>query len=126
MRSSLLVVGLVLATLGGVALAKEPKPVVPRNDPGRWSTRNDYPDWLTGGEQVVAFELTIDTVGSISDCRITESSGSRLLDNTTCSLLRTRARFKAARDADGNPTQGTYTNRVRWISWEHWRGHGGG
>lgn len=42
------------------------------------------------------------------------SSGSSDLDLATCSNVGRRARFDPALDSRGEPTSGTYSNRVRW------------
>lgn len=43
----------------------------------------------------------IGTDGRIADCRIVRSSGSVLLDSTTCRLVMERFRYRPARDASG-------------------------
>jgi TonB family protein len=77
---------------------------------------DDYPAAaLRGNEQgMSAFRLTIGTNGRVSDCVITQSSGSAALDAATCRILRSRARYVPARDAAGNPAPGTDSGRVTW------------
>jgi hypothetical protein len=41
-------------------------------------------------------------------------SGSKLLDDTACRLLRERAKFKPARDVAGNPVPDLWVSRFRW------------
>ena len=43
-----------------------------------------------------------------------DSSGSVVLDATTCALIKARAKFSPARDANGKKIEGTYRNRARW------------
>jgi protein TonB len=38
----------------------------------------------------------------------------RSLDGATCDLVTKRARFDAARDGNGKPVAGTYSNAVKW------------
>lgn len=85
--------------------------------PGSWVMTADYPaDSLRANEQgSSAFTVTVDTQGRVKDCRITGSSGSPRLDETTCRLVTQRARFTPATDSKDNPIEGTYSNRVRWV-----------
>lgn len=53
--------------------------------------------------------------GRVVSCTVTSSSGHADLDAATCSLVSLRARFNPALDANGNPTTGTYSNRIRWV-----------
>ncbi|HEY0411746.1 MAG TPA: energy transducer TonB [Allosphingosinicella sp.] len=64
----------------------------------------DYPaEAMREGQQgVVRFDLRIDTEGRVTDCLITASSGSGLLDANTCRSVMHRAHFRPARDAAGN------------------------
>jgi len=50
----------------------------------------------------------------VSDCAIRQSSGSQLLDDWTCGLLKRRARFTPALDAAGKPTEGQFDHLVSW------------
>ena len=58
--------------------------------------------------------LTIGTSGRVDACSVTSSSGSSALDQATCRILRSRARYTPARDEDGNPTTGHDSGRVTW------------
>ncbi|MEA3064670.1 MAG: periplasmic protein TonB [Sphingomonadales bacterium] len=62
----------------------------------------------------VAFSLSIGADGMPTACSVTGSSGSALLDSTTCRLLMERARFEPARDAQGRPTTDTVAGRIIW------------
>jgi TonB family protein len=77
---------------------------------------DDYPAVaLAGGQEgTVSFRLTISREGRVSDCVVTETSGSPLLDDTTCRILRSRARYAPARDAAGQAAEGSDTGRVTW------------
>jgi TonB family protein len=80
-------------------------------------TGRDYPVGVAnrGGSGLTAIRLMIDPDGQVMDCQITQSSGSQILDNTACNLIKARARFRPARDGDGKNVAGTYSNRVRWA-----------
>jgi len=98
-----------------------PKPVQavkaqPRGKPQSWLSTDDYPSAALreGVEGVTGYQLTIDPEGRIADCQVTSSSGSKVLDDTTCRLLTRRARFKPAQDTSGNPVGDTYSGRTRW------------
>lgn len=79
-------------------------------------SHEDYPDEARNanaqGVTVVSIDIGID--GRISACRITESSGSKLLDDTTCSIFRDRFIFDPARSSKGVAIPETRTQRVRW------------
>jgi TonB family protein len=77
--------------------------------------RGDYPalaliDDVAG---TTAFALSVGSDGRASNCRVTASSGSALLDDTTCKLLLRRARFAPA-TANGKAVAGEWKSRVRW------------
>jgi len=61
----------------------------------------------------VGVELSIDAQGSVSDCRITQSSGSASLDAGTCTQAR-QMQFYPARTADGEAVPSTYPVKVKW------------
>ncbi|WP_397603934.1 energy transducer TonB [Sphingorhabdus sp.] len=88
----------------------------PRGNPGNWATSNDYPSVALQQEieGTSGFSLTVGPDGRVSDCVITQSSGSPELDATTCTNVKRRARFEPALDASGTPTTGKYANRIRW------------
>jgi len=77
---------------------------------------DDYPmEAIRNNEQgTVGFELSINRLGWVSGCRIVSSSGSEALDRATCNILRDRARFDPARDANGKRVTGQYSGRIRW------------
>jgi TonB family protein len=75
---------------------------------------DDYPAGLERGEGTSSFRLTIGPNGRVADCVITRSSGIAALDQATCRILRSRARYTPARDSAGNPTTGSDSGRVSW------------
>lgn len=83
---------------------------------GSYFSADDYPAAaLRANEQgTTGFRLTIGPNGRVSDCQVTASSGSAALDQASCRILRSRARYTPARDSDGNPTSGSDSGRVTW------------
>jgi periplasmic protein TonB len=98
------------------ALPFKPMGAAARGNPGNWVTDGDYrPRWIrenmTGSAR---FTLNIDANGRVSNCTITRSTGHAELDAATCQLVTKRARFDAARDGNGKPVAGSYSNSVNW------------
>ena len=60
--------------------------------------------------------LRIDSIGAITDCTVVEASGSSVLDEASCRLLRTRAKFKPATDQDGKPMNSLMVTAINWIT----------
>jgi len=95
----------------------QPKGAQPKGNPGNWATTNDYPTRALREERegTTGFRVTVGPDGRVTDCQITSSSGSPDLDSTACAKIRSRARFTPATDGEGQPTTGSYSNRVRWV-----------
>jgi len=85
------------------------------NLPSLFST-DDYPQSAIRNEEqgTTAVRMTIGTDGRVTDCSITQSSGSSALDQATCNILRRRARFTPAKDQAGNPITDSFSQRIRW------------
>jgi periplasmic protein TonB len=96
-------------------VAKRPNPV-PKGNPSNWANTNDYPSRALQQERegTTGFRVTVGPNGRVTDCQISSSSGHPDLDQATCTNVTRRARFDPALDGSGNPTTGTYSNRVRW------------
>lgn len=62
----------------------------------------------------VAFELAIAPEGQVAGCRVLASSGSATLDEATCRIMRERAHFVPARDAEGRPMADIVHDSIRW------------
>jgi protein TonB len=94
-----------------------PKGAAPKGNPANWATTNDYPARALREERegTTGFRVTVGPDGRVTDCQITSSSGHADLDAATCDNVRRRARFTPATDGEGNPTTGTYSNRIRWV-----------
>ena len=95
-----------------------PDPIIatPFGNPASWILESDYRSrWIREGlSGTASFTLEIDTRGRVSDCTITRSTGHAVLDGATCRLLSRRARFKPARDAQGDKVAGRYSSSVAW------------
>jgi protein TonB len=76
----------------------------------------DYPQALVGsgaqGRTVV--RLGVAATGRVVRCEVLRSSGTAVLDATTCRLLAHRAAFVPGRDAAGNPVPGDYSGAIDW------------
>ncbi len=90
---------------------------------GRWAEwksgrihDRDYPAaaFQSGIQGSLRTRYTIDTRGRVSRCEILETSGSPLLDATTCRLVMQRYRYRPARDAEGRATTDIITERHHW------------
>lgn len=103
---------LMLATAAALA-----KPAIPVNNPATWVTPADYPAEALRAEAEgnVTFMLKIGPDGRPTGCLIKASSGNSALDAATCAVVVRQARFSPALDKQGRPTEGLYTNRVRWT-----------
>jgi periplasmic protein TonB len=96
--------------------ASQKKPAVAKGNPGNWANTNDYPSRALSQERegTTGFRVTVGPDGRVVDCQVTSSSGHADLDAATCTNVKRRARFSPALDDAGNPTTGSYSNRVRW------------
>ncbi len=93
-----------------------PVGAVPKGNPGRWVTNDDYRSrWIMEEMAGTArFTLAIDASGRVTGCTITRSTGHAPLDKATCDLVGKRARFEAALDGAGKPVAGSYSGAVTW------------
>ena len=112
----ILFIALAVASQSGAAAAQAADPR-PATSPGSWMAISDYPaDALAKHQEgTVRFALGIDAAGAVRSCTILASSGSPSLDEGTCALLRSRARFDPARDANGHAVAGTFASRIQWV-----------
>lgn len=95
----------------------QPKSATPKGNPANWATTNDYPSRALREERegTTGFRVTVGPDGRVTSCDVTSSSGSSDLDDATCANVTRRARFTPAMDGEGNPTSGSYSNRIRWV-----------
>src|SRR5690606_25130383 len=79
------------------SLPSDPEPI---RSPGSWANGDDYPasELSKGIEGVTRFELEISDEGKATNCSVTESSGSAVLDKTACEKVLSRGKFRPALD----------------------------
>lgn len=92
------------------------KKLSPRGSPQSWVTDDDYPAAALRAEQAgtVRFRLDVDASGKVTNCTVTGSSGTSVLDTTACNLLKRRARFNPAEDEGGNKIPAPYNGSFTW------------
>jgi protein TonB len=65
-------------------------------------------------EGEVQYDLTVGTKGRPIACHVVQSSGHKVIDDATCNILISRARFKPALDAAGNPIESHWPGHINW------------
>ena len=92
-------------------------PVRAQADISQFVSDADYPaEALIRNEQgTVRFELSVAPDGDVTGCRVVGSSGSSALDEATCSIMTSRARFTPARDSAGAPVADRVAARLNWA-----------
>lgn len=77
----------------------------------------DYPAAaLAAREQGdVGFALDVGPNGRVTACTVTRSSGSTSLDDATCRVIRSRARFTPALDASGATVPDRVAGKIGWT-----------
>lgn len=111
---------IVVLTVGILGANVEPERQTTRPQPltpvGTWVEAGDYPPGAMQrpGDYIVEFELGVAAGGAITRCTVTRSSGSAAVDDVTCRALRQRGYFEPARDTDGKPVAGLYSDRIGW------------
>ena len=70
-----------------------------------WYTYLDYPRGAlaNGAKGTVGMSFTITAKGRVDSCRVVSSTGNAEMDANACRALTRRARFKPARNAQGQP-----------------------
>ncbi|MCM8731457.1 TonB family protein [Hephaestia sp. GCM10023244] len=118
---------LLLQPLIALALAGTASPVLaqsapeastpaPIGNPADWFAGDSYPPAAkaAGAEGRTGFAVDVDAKGRVTSCSITESSGTALLDSTTCALVVMNGRFSPAHDAAGKAIAGVWTSSMLW------------
>jgi len=84
-------------------------------DVASWFSADDYPAEAQkkGVEGNTTFEVDVNMEGNPTACRIRKSSGSALLDQTTCDIVLKKAKFKPAMRR-GEAVPGRYSNMASW------------
>lgn len=113
-----LMIGVVMTGLATPLLAQEPpapRPV-PVGNPGAWIPQSAYPPAAKASaeEGRVAFTLDVDERGGVIDCKVTKTSESPLLDETTCNLMMANGRFTPPKDKKGKPIPSKWSSAVTW------------
>jgi protein TonB len=95
-----------------LAQASQPPP----EKPAGLVLNEDYPPAaMKRGEQgLVHFQVVINPEGRVDTCTVLLSSGFSDLDDATCLLVTSRARFSPARDDKDRPIYGTYRASIIW------------
>jgi protein TonB len=89
--------------------------------PARWLrgriTGADYPRAANdaGTQGTLWSRYVVGTDGRVKSCTVTRSSGSALLDDTTCRLIIERFRYRPARDANGRRTTDVVIEDHHWV-----------
>jgi periplasmic protein TonB len=88
----------------------------PRQTKGRISDR-DYPEAAAdaGNSGTVEVRYVVAVDGRVPECDVVRSSGSTILDETTCRLIRERFRFKPSRDVRGRPVPSVIVQNHIWT-----------
>lgn len=107
---------LMLAAAQTAFVAPPPHRAQPRVPLHAYVARDDYPASARqrAEEGTATFDLAVGPYGRVTHCTIVQSSGSGALDNASCRILRSRARFTPARDAHGNPVDDLGRGVLRW------------
>lgn len=66
-------------------------------------------------EGITQYQLLIAPDGTIAECSVVKSSGYEEFDSKTCFLTQKRAKFRPARNSDGQAVFGVYRGEVRWA-----------
>lgn len=92
--------------------ASGPEPLSPES----WLTVDDNSPEATrlALDGTVTVQLAVSADGRVTGCSLVKSSGHDILDEHTCKVLSSRARFKPATDAAGRPVPGTFNHSMTW------------
>lgn len=108
---------LALAVLAACAAGSLARPAAPMQALPSLVSDADYPLAALRYEQEgrVSVVLSVHPAGRVDGCRVTQSSGHSVLDASTCRILVSRARFRAARDAKGEAIASEYPAAIKWV-----------
>ncbi len=101
------------ATPAPASAGTPPEPV---GSVAEWFPADAYPPQARAKSQegLTVYAVELDPRGRIMRCNVVQSSGSDLLDSTTCTLVISNGRFRPARDAAGKSVAGRYQGSMRW------------
>lgn len=93
-----------------------PRPAEPVGSIAEWFSQDDYPALALSQhiEGNVKVRFVVDKDGHVRQCNPITSSGSPLLDATTCAILMNNARYWPARDSAGTALTQIETQNVKW------------
>jgi len=104
-----------------VELGFDPKQLATLRDwpQGDWQalvTAQNYPQSAMRARKsgTVTFRATVDAEGRVSKCTVLQGSGTKELDEQTCTLLTSKARFKPAVAADGSKVAAPLVAAMIW------------
>ena len=82
--------------------------------------QTDYPaaSWVADERGRTEYAITVSAEGKPLACKVTQSSGHKRLDATTCDLMMQRAEFRPAYAAQDEPVEGTYNGSHNWYKRE--------
>jgi len=102
--------------------ADRSSPPEPIGSPAAWVSADDYPrvEFQNGFQGRVGIRLSIDKAGKAYLCDVTGSSGSPGLDKETCIAALAKARFRPARNENGEAVHGSYSYFTTWINPNAW------
>lgn len=63
----------------------------------------------------LAYTLTVDSEGKVTDCELTESFRMKSVTTSLCDILSEHHTFEPALDASGQPTEGSYSARISYL-----------
>lgn len=80
-------------------------------------SRDDHPTQALRRQEegLVLAEVDVTPDGRVGECRVVQSSDSLSLDETTCAIMKRRARYRPARDDAGQAVVGHDKIRVKWL-----------
>lgn len=90
---------------------------IPRGSGLTWANASDYPSSALKEEREgrTGYRLTVNAMGMVTDCLVTETSGHVDLDEATCKNISRRARFRPAIGEDGQPKSGVWESSITWA-----------
>lgn len=99
-----------------ITLNPEPGSAAPMGPLSGYVSEDDYPAAAirSGLQGTVFFRLSVGADGRVQGCAVTQSSGSDLLDSTTCRLMVRRVRFAQAADPQGRPRADEFDGHIEW------------
>ncbi|MFU7528156.1 hypothetical protein [Qipengyuania sp. ASV99] len=63
----------------------------------------------------VAYNLTVDAEGDVTDCELTESFRLKSVSERLCDILSEHHEFEPAQNAEGEPVEGSYSARIAYA-----------